>query len=190
MCTFRASCCSTRLSWAQVSAFAGSSVWDRKKRGEWMRGWLHALAGAREHQQSNVVGSKQRKGNVLFNDALNTFYLRLYGIRYMVKNHSDMHHPRQDNTYHCLCYTSHGALAGTRNSPMGPPWRIDPTTHRTMSERSYHRATSRPLQAEGVKVLWNLEWSVELSQKRICVHSMKEIGHNVDSLLKGNYKIN
>ena len=24
-----------------------------------------------------------------------------------------------------------------------PPWRIDPTTHRTMSERSYHWATSR-----------------------------------------------
>ena len=44
---------------------------------------------------------------------------------------------RQDNTYHGLCYTSRGALAGTRNSSMGPPqWRIDPTTHRTMSERS------------------------------------------------------
>ena len=28
---------------------------------------------------------------------------------------------RQDNTYHSLCYTSHGALAGTRNSSMGPP---------------------------------------------------------------------
>ena len=27
---------------------------------------------------------------------------------------------RQDNTYH-LCYTSRGALAGTRNSSMGPP---------------------------------------------------------------------
>ena len=26
---------------------------------------------------------------------------------------------RQDNTYHCLCYTSRGALAGTRNSSMG-----------------------------------------------------------------------
>ena len=26
---------------------------------------------------------------------------------------------RQDNTYHSLCYTSHGALAGTRNSSMG-----------------------------------------------------------------------
>ena len=30
-----------------------------------------------------------RKGNVLFNDALNTFYLQLYGVRHMVKDHSD-----------------------------------------------------------------------------------------------------
>ena len=52
---------------------------------------------------------------------------------------------RQDNTYHSLCYTSRGALTGTRNSSMGPPWRIDPTTHCTMSERSYHGATSRSL---------------------------------------------
>ena len=28
---------------------------------------------------------------------------------------------------------SHGALAGTGNSLMGPPWRIDPMTHHTMS---------------------------------------------------------
>ena len=28
---------------------------------------------------------------------------------------------RQDNTYHGLCYTSRGALVGTRNSSMGPP---------------------------------------------------------------------
>ena len=28
---------------------------------------------------------------------------------------------RQDCTYHSLCYTSHGALAGTRNSSMGSP---------------------------------------------------------------------
>ena len=27
---------------------------------------------------------------------------------------------RQDNTYHSLCYTSHGALAGTKNGSMGP----------------------------------------------------------------------
>ena len=31
----------------------------------------------------------RKKGNVLFNDALNTFYLRLYGVRHMVKDHSD-----------------------------------------------------------------------------------------------------
>ena len=29
------------------------------------------------------------EGNVLFNDALNTFYLRLYGVRHLVKDHSD-----------------------------------------------------------------------------------------------------
>ena len=80
----------------------------------------------------------------LFNDALNTFYLRLYGVRHMVKDHSDsekgnplpphgllftlaarvlLYAPshRQDNTYHGLCYTSCGALAGTRNSSMGSP---------------------------------------------------------------------
>ena len=36
-------------------------------------------------------GRKERmkEGNVLFNDALNTFYLRLYGIIHMVKDHSD-----------------------------------------------------------------------------------------------------
>ena len=30
-----------------------------------------------------------------------------------------MHHPREDCTYHSLCYTSRGALAGKRNSSMG-----------------------------------------------------------------------
>ena len=31
----------------------------------------------------------ERKGNALFNNTLNTFYLQLYGSRHMVKNHSD-----------------------------------------------------------------------------------------------------
>ena len=54
---------------------------------------------------------------------------------------------RQDYTYHTFCYISHGALAKLINSSMGPPWRIDPTTHRTMNGRSYHRATSRSYSA-------------------------------------------
>ena len=79
--------------------------------------------------------SERKEGSVLFNDALNTFYLRFYGIRHMVKDHSDMGYSfrlaarvllyapshRQDSTYYSLCYTSRGALAGTRNSSMGPP---------------------------------------------------------------------
>ena len=32
---------------------------------------------------------KKVEGNFLFNDALNTFYLRLYGVGHMVKDHSD-----------------------------------------------------------------------------------------------------
>ena len=43
---------------------------------------------------------RRKEGNVLFNDALNTFYLRLYGVRHIVKDHSDsqqglfyMHNP-------------------------------------------------------------------------------------------------
>ena len=31
----------------------------------------------------------RKEGNVLFNDALNIFYLRLYGVRHMVKDQSD-----------------------------------------------------------------------------------------------------
>ena len=71
--------------------------------------------------------------------------LQLYGVRYMVKDHSDsergnlllphgllfpinskgsfLYAPshRQGSTYHGLSYTSHVALAGMRNSSMGPP---------------------------------------------------------------------
>ena len=31
----------------------------------------------------------RKEGNVLFNDALNTFYLRLYGVGHIVKDPSD-----------------------------------------------------------------------------------------------------
>ena len=76
----------------------------------------------------------RKEGIVLFNDALNTFYSRLYGVKHMVKDNSDgllfpisskvlfyASSHIQDNTYHGLCYTSRGALAETRNTSMGPP---------------------------------------------------------------------
>ena len=32
---------------------------------------------------------RRKEGNVLFIDPLNTFYLWLYGVKHMVKDHSD-----------------------------------------------------------------------------------------------------
>ena len=40
-------------------------------------------------KEGNVLFNGRKEGNVLFNDTLNTFYLWLYGIRHMVKDHSD-----------------------------------------------------------------------------------------------------
>ena len=39
--------------------------------------------------RSNQDLTHRKVGNVLFNDAHNTFYLRLYGVGHMVKDHSD-----------------------------------------------------------------------------------------------------
>ena len=39
------------------------------------------------NQGAQLEGRKE--GNVLFNDSLNTFYLRLYSVEHMVKDHSD-----------------------------------------------------------------------------------------------------
>ena len=35
-----------------------------------------------------ILGKEMKEGNVLFNDTLNTFYLRLYCVGDMVKDHS------------------------------------------------------------------------------------------------------
>ena len=42
-----------------------------------------------DYGRPHQVRKKERERNVLFNDALNTFYLQLYGVRHMVKDHSD-----------------------------------------------------------------------------------------------------
>ena len=36
-----------------------------------------------------ITEGKKKQGNVLFNEALNTFYLRLYGVGHMVKDRAD-----------------------------------------------------------------------------------------------------
>ena len=41
------------------------------------------------HDGNSIRPFIRKEGNVLFHDALNTFYLRLYGVRHMVKDHFD-----------------------------------------------------------------------------------------------------
>ena len=41
---------------------------------------------ARNHFQKYII---TKEGNALFNNTLNTFYLRLYGIGHIVKDQSD-----------------------------------------------------------------------------------------------------
>ena len=111
-----------------------------------------------------VKTNQERKGKVLFNNTLNTFYLWLYGVGHMVKYHTDsergnpmphmgysfwltarvlLYAPshRQDNSYHSLWYTSRGALAGTTNSSMVYPMKDrydDPSHHeQTLLSQSY-----------------------------------------------------
>ena len=38
-----------------------------------------------KHKMRRKVSKGRKEGNVLFNNALNTFYLRLYGVRHIVK---------------------------------------------------------------------------------------------------------
>ena len=72
----------------------------------------------------------------IFKDTLNTFYLRLTVVGYLVKEHTDnkrgnpllgeiypLYLPshRQDSTYHGLWYAGRVSLSGTRNSRMIPP---------------------------------------------------------------------
>ena len=112
----------------------------------------------RDRKPAATTCSSQKEGSVLFNDALNTFYLRLYGVGHMVKDYYDsvrgnplpplhgLQFPisskdsfiarvlfyapfhRQDNTNHGLCKISNGAMAGTRG--------VDPITHCTITGRS------------------------------------------------------
>ena len=42
-----------------------------------------------------ILIMRERERNVLFNEALNTFCLRLYGVRHMVKDHSDNERERE-----------------------------------------------------------------------------------------------
>ena len=53
---------------------------------EW---FLKQIYNQRTNERIEWMNKWRKEGNVLFNDALNTFYLRLYGVTHMVKYHTD-----------------------------------------------------------------------------------------------------
>ena len=55
-------------------------------------GQVHFIAANREKLRNSllcIIKSHRKEDIFLFNDALNTFHLQLYGIGHMVKDHSD-----------------------------------------------------------------------------------------------------
>ena len=87
----------------------------------------------------------RKEGYVLFNNTLNTFYLQLFGLGHILKDHSDSERrsllpplyglnslsnskgfvfvpsSTLENTYNSLYYTKCGALAGMRTCSLGLP---------------------------------------------------------------------
>ena len=61
---------------------------------------------------------------------------------------------RQDSTYHSLCYTSCGALAGTRNSSMGSPH--EGSIRRPITPSANALTTELYLAPELISDVWNL----------------------------------
>ena len=61
----------------------GGGEREEKKKKKWFSG--------RGYPQTPIkhTSDNRKEGNVLFNDALNTFYLRLYGVRHIVEDHWD-----------------------------------------------------------------------------------------------------
>ena len=79
--------------------------WDRSddpSHGEWTLYYIRSYISLHKQRMTHdnvftfgadkeMHGPKEgrKEGNVLFNHALNTFYLQLYGVGHMVKDHSD-----------------------------------------------------------------------------------------------------
>ena len=105
------------------------------------------------HSKVNTWCSLRNKeeGAILFSNAISRFYIRLYAVGHMVKDHSDGYRKPPATTtwatllrlaarelfiHHPIDRRAHTTTFGTRNISMVPPWGINPTTHCTMSGHS------------------------------------------------------
>ena len=125
----------------------------------WAEGWLRRKMSKRPVETLFVISENQRERKMFYLTTHSTHFIYGYmasdiwfrtilivrketrcrhiGYSYRLTARVLLYAPshRQDNTYHGLCYTSRGART---------PWRIDPTTHRTMSERSTYELRPAP----------------------------------------------
>ena len=78
---------------------------------------------------------------------------------------------RQDSTYHSLCYTSCGALAGTRNSSVGSPhegsirWPIAPWANALTTELHLAPQITDEAEWQAWQVVWRLHATVIQHEK-------------------------
>ena len=61
------------------------------------------------------------------------FYLKLYGIRHIVKDHFQLTARDLDTLFYCIYHISE-TLTKMKNRTMGPPGKFEPTTHCTTSD--------------------------------------------------------
>ena len=66
--------------------------------------WIHICLFCGYALSKHLILPIRKVGNVLFNDALNTFYLRLYGIGHMVKEHADSERGNRLPSLHGLLF--------------------------------------------------------------------------------------
>ena len=62
---------------------------EREREGEREGHNRKVREGERRGEREGRRERERRRRKCLFNDALNTFYIRLYGVRHMVKEHSE-----------------------------------------------------------------------------------------------------
>ena len=86
---------------------------------------------------------------------------------------------RQDSTYHGLCYTSRGALAGTRNSSMGSPH--EGSIRRPIAPWANALTTELPLCT--FKVSLN-KYSISISLETLCSALLRKRRHFVNWLIE------
>ena len=126
--------------------------------------WIFWIHYCKCYAENTSVGNRRKEWNVLFNNALNTFYLRLYDVRHMVKDHSDSEKGNQLPPHRLLFRISKGSFICTiPQTWYHIPW---PLLHQS----------------------WSIGWKREIAQ---WVHPMKDRSddpsHHERTLLPRSY---